>query len=48
MPVQRVCRPNHAFRGFQGQIETGSIKVGDEITHCQVMKSSCKESFMWR
>lgn len=31
MPVQRVCRPNHTFRGFQGQIESGSIKVGDEI-----------------
>lgn len=32
MPVQRVCRPNHTFRGFQGQIEAGSISVGDEIT----------------
>lgn len=32
MPVQRVCRPNHAFRGFQGQIEFGQIKIGDEIT----------------
>ena len=32
MPVQRVCRPNHAFRGFQGQIETGSIQEGVEIT----------------
>lgn len=32
MPVQRVCRPNHTFRGFQGQIEAGIIKVGDEIT----------------
>ena len=32
MPVQRVCRPDHTFRGFQGQIEAGSIKVGDEIT----------------
>lgn len=31
MPVQRVCRPNHTFRGFQGQIEAGSITVGDEI-----------------
>lgn len=31
MPVQRVCRPNHKFRGFQGQIETGSVSVGDEI-----------------
>ena len=32
MPVQRVCRPDHTFRGFQGQIEAGTIKVGDEIT----------------
>ena len=32
MPVQRVCRPNHEFRGFMGQIERGSVKVGDEIT----------------
>ena len=31
MPVQRVCRPNHTFRGFQGQIESGQISVGDEI-----------------
>lgn len=31
MPVQRVCRPNHAFRGFQGQIEAGTIAVGDEV-----------------
>ncbi len=31
MPVQRVCRPNHSFRGFQGQIEAGSISVGDEL-----------------
>ena len=32
MPVQRVCRPNHEFRGFQGQIESGRIKVGETIT----------------
>lgn len=32
LPVQRVSRPNHTFRGFQGQIEAGKIKVGgDEI-----------------
>ena len=31
MPVQRVCRPNHPFRGFQGQIESGSVSVGDAI-----------------
>ncbi len=32
MPVQRVCRPNHEFRGFQGQISSGTVSVGDEIT----------------
>lgn len=31
MPVQRVCRPNHTFRGMQGQIESGRVGVGDEI-----------------
>ena len=31
MPVQRVCRPDHSFRGFQGQIESGELAVGDEI-----------------
>ncbi len=32
MPVQRVCRPDHTFRGFQGQIESGQVRLGDEIT----------------
>lgn len=32
LPIQRVCRPNHTFRGFQGQIESGSLAVGDTIT----------------
>lgn len=31
MPIQRVCRPDHTFRGFQGQIEAGRIAVGDEL-----------------
>lgn len=31
LPVQRVCRPNHEFRGFQGQVEAGEFAVGDEI-----------------
>ena len=26
LPVQRVCRPNHEFRGFQGQLESGKVK----------------------
>ena len=31
LPVQRVCRPDHTFRGFQGQIESGDVSVGDTI-----------------
>ncbi len=32
LPIQRVCRPNNNFRGYQGQIEAGMIQIGDEIT----------------
>lgn len=32
MPVQRVCRPNAFFRGFQGQVISGNITAGEEIT----------------
>lgn len=32
LPVQRVCRPDHTFRGFQGQIEAGTVRVGDPLT----------------
>ena len=31
-PVQYVIRPNQNFRGFSGQISSGRIKPGDEIT----------------
>lgn len=31
MPVQRVARPDHTFRGFQGQIETGEVRLDEEI-----------------
>jgi len=32
LPVQRVIRPNHSFRGFAGQIASGSVRPGDAIT----------------
>ena len=31
-PVQRVLRPDHTFRGFAGQIASGTITPGDKIT----------------
>jgi sulfate adenylyltransferase large subunit len=31
-PVQRVLRPDHTFRGFAGQIASGTIHPGDKIT----------------
>ena len=31
-PVQRVLRPDHTFRGFSGQIASGTIRPGDKIT----------------
>lgn len=31
LPVQRVSRPDHTFRGFQGQVEANSVSVGDEV-----------------
>jgi len=31
-PVQRVLRPDHTFRGFAGQIASGTVKPGDKIT----------------
>ena len=31
-PVQRVLRPDHTFRGFAGQIASGTVRVGDKIT----------------
>jgi sulfate adenylyltransferase large subunit len=31
-PVQRVLRPNHTFRGFAGQVASGTVRPGDKIT----------------
>ncbi|MCD8341495.1 MAG: adenylyl-sulfate kinase [Clostridiales bacterium] len=32
LPVQRVCRPDRTFRGFQGQVACGQLQLGDEVT----------------
>ena len=31
LPVQRVCRPNSTFRGFEGTVATGRIVVGEAV-----------------
>jgi sulfate adenylyltransferase large subunit len=31
-PVQRVLRPDHTFRGFSGQVASGTVRPGDAIT----------------
>jgi sulfate adenylyltransferase subunit 1 len=31
-PVQRVVRPDHSFRGFAGQIASGTVRRGDSVT----------------
>jgi sulfate adenylyltransferase large subunit len=31
-PVQRVLRPDHSFRGFAGQIASGTVRPGDRVT----------------
>jgi sulfate adenylyltransferase large subunit len=31
-PVQRVLRPDHTFRGFSGQVVSGTIRPGDRVT----------------
>jgi sulfate adenylyltransferase large subunit len=31
-PVQRVLRPDHSFRGFAGQIASGTVRVRDRVT----------------
>lgn len=41
MPVQRVCRPDSTFRGFQGQIESGLIRTGDAVTVLPSQETAC-------
>lgn len=46
MPVQRVCRPDHTFRGFQGQIESGIIRVGDSVTSLPSRETATVKSLL--
>ena len=43
-PVQYVLRPNLDYRGYAGQITSGSIRVGDRIEVCSSGKGSIVEA----
>lgn len=44
LPIQRVCRPDRDFRGFQGTIANGAISIGDEVAVLPSgMRSKVKE-----
>jgi sulfate adenylyltransferase subunit 1 len=40
MPVQLVVRPTHEFRGYAGQIVSGSVRPGDTVTSFPSGRSS--------
>ncbi|MBQ2982172.1 MAG: adenylyl-sulfate kinase [Lachnospiraceae bacterium] len=44
LPVQRVCRPNANFRGFQGQIVQGKLSVGDKVKVLPSGQTACLSS----
>lgn len=46
MPVQRVCRPDASFRGFQGQASSGRISVGDEVMVLPSGEKACVQSIL--
>lgn len=57
LPIQRVSRPNHTFRGFQGQISSGVVCVGDEIITLpsgekakvkEIYNTDCKVEKAWK
>ena len=39
-PVQLVSRPDHDFRGYAGQILSGTVRVGDTVTAWPSVRSS--------
>ncbi len=44
--MQRVLRPDHTFRGFAGQIASGTIRKGDAITVLPSRRSAQVESIV--
>ena len=48
MPVERVCRPDRTFRGFEGQITSGTVHVGDLVTSLPSMEQMSGRSWTRR
>lgn len=46
LPVQRVSRPDRTYRGFQGQIESGVLHTGDEVTALPSGQKACVEGII--
>jgi sulfate adenylyltransferase large subunit len=40
LPVQLVLRPDHTFRGYAGQMLSGTVRVGDTVTAWPSVRSS--------
>ncbi|MEX0821564.1 MAG: sulfate adenylyltransferase subunit CysN, partial [Rhodothermales bacterium] len=45
-PVQYVVRPNQNFRGYAGQVASGSIAPGEDVTVLPSGQASCVESIV--
>jgi sulfate adenylyltransferase large subunit len=48
MPIQLVLRPNQDFRGYAGQILSGTVRVGDTITAWPSVRSTRVERIVTR
>lgn len=46
LPVQRVCRPNHTFRGFAGQVESGVVKFGQRLVTLPSRETATVQSLL--
>ena len=43
-PVQLVLRPDHEFRGYAGQIASGTVRPGDAVTRLAVRPHARRSS----
>ena len=46
LPVQRVCRPDGDYRGYEGQIASGTVSCGDMVYSVQSRESAQVRSIL--